>query len=111
MTFSSVTSSWVPLLSLTASVDPNGPWLLAACPVPLGDGVPAVSALGLDAVPAPCVCAGCGPGAEQAASARTAAVTATPVPSAPAASRPREEARYPITCLLRSGASPPAAGR
>src|SRR5690242_4090151 len=84
MTLVSVTSSWVPLVSLTGSVDPSCPLLapVGGALVP-GEGVPAVLAAGSAAaaalcVPAgcggdgACVRAGCGGDGEHAASARTA---------------------------------------
>src|SRR5689334_7613661 len=61
MTLVSVTSSWVPPVSLTASVDPSCAVLVpvGGATVP-GGGVPAVLAAGWAAGAALCVRAGCG---------------------------------------------------
>src|SRR5262252_7746014 len=61
MTLVSVTSSRVPLVSLTGSVDPSCPVRVpvGGALVP-GGGVPAVLAVGVAAVAALCVRAGCG---------------------------------------------------
>src|SRR5262252_2214604 len=92
MTLVSVTSSWVPLLSLTASADPS---------------CPALPLAGAAAAAAPWVPAGCGGDGEHAASVRTAAVAAAP--SEAGAIRRRANRPCIIGRLLRVEVSRPAA--
>src|SRR5215472_12782749 len=111
MTLVSVTSTWVPLVSLTGSVDPSCPVLVpvGGALVP-GEGVPAVRAAGSPAAVALCVGAGCGGAGEHDASTRTAA---RPAAAASAADAVLVWAEAPcrIIGLLRGQASPPAAVR
>src|SRR5215470_12636275 len=120
MTLVSVTSSWVPPVSLTGSVDPSCPVLVpvGGALVP-GGGVPAVLATGVAAAAALCVRAGCrGDGAGvrpwcggdgvHDASTRTAVRLAAAASAADAVPL-WVEARCPIIGLLHGQTSPPAA--
>src|SRR6516162_3233296 len=108
MTFLRVTSSWVPLLSLTGKAVPSCPVLVpvGGALVP-GASVPAV--LTLVVAGAPCLSARCGCDAEHEATRSTATVRPAAAPSTPAVRLVR--VWWLIGGLRRVVASPPAAVR